>query len=115
MANYEGHKEELQIKEAVYRIDARKGAMELVTDEGYKPNGICFSPDYKKLYIADTGGPEPRGIDLYEIVDGKKLAGRKRFCSMATTEADAEGARKNSERSIRVGKGAADGIRCDTD
>ena len=21
----------------------------------YKPNGLCFSPDYKKLYICDTG------------------------------------------------------------
>ena len=29
--------------------------MDMVTDEMYKPNGICFSPDYKKLYIVDTG------------------------------------------------------------
>ena len=29
--------------------------MEMVLDEMYKPNGLCFSPDYKKLYICDTG------------------------------------------------------------
>ena len=55
MMNYEGNKGELQIKEAVYRIDPKSGKMDLVTDELEKPNGLCFSPDYKKLYIADTG------------------------------------------------------------
>ena len=82
MGNYEGHKDKLQIKEAVYRIDAKSGKMEMVTDEGYKPNGICFSPDYKQLYIADTGGPDPKGIDVYEVTGEKKLKNRRRFCSM---------------------------------
>ena len=57
MMNYEGNKGELQLKEAVYRIDTRSGRIDLVTDELFKPNGLCFSPDYKKLYIAD---PAPR-------------------------------------------------------
>jgi len=48
MVNYEGHKGELQLKEAVYRIDARTGKMDMVNDELEKPNGICFSHDYKK-------------------------------------------------------------------
>jgi gluconolactonase len=115
MVNYEGHKANLELKEAVYRIDPKSGKMDLVTDEGYKPNGLCFSPDYKKLYIADTGGPEPRGIDVYEVVDGVKLRERKRFCSVETTDEDAQAALKNGARSIRVGRGLADGIRCDTD
>ncbi|MGH8759444.1 MAG: SMP-30/gluconolactonase/LRE family protein, partial [Burkholderiales bacterium] len=41
-------------KEAVYRIDA-PGKVEKVADEPFKPNGLCFSPDLKKVYIADTG------------------------------------------------------------
>ena len=45
MMNYEGNKGELEIKEAVYRIDAKSGKMDLVTDEIFKPNGLCFSPD----------------------------------------------------------------------
>jgi len=73
MSDYEGHKDTLEIKEAVYRIDSKSGKIDLVTDEGYKPNGLCFSPDYKKLYVADTGGPDPRGIDVYDVIDGKKL------------------------------------------
>jgi sugar lactone lactonase YvrE len=52
--------------------------MELVTDAVHKPNGLCFSPDCKKLYIADTGGPDPKGIQVFEV-DGMKLTGGRRF------------------------------------
>lgn len=99
MSNYEGHKDTLEIKEAIYRIDPKSGKMDLVTDEGYKPNGLCFSPDYKKLYVADTGGPDPRGIDVYDVKDERKVANKRRFCSMELN-----------------GKlGGSDGIRADTD
>jgi gluconolactonase len=98
MSNYEGHQDKLEIKEAIYRIDPKSGKMDLVTDEGYKPNGLCFSPDYKKLYVADTGGPDPRGIDVYDVKENK-LANRRRFCSMELN-----------------GKfGGSDGIRADVD
>ncbi len=99
MGNYEGHKDELQIKEAIYRIDSKGGKMEIVSDEGFKPNGLCFSPDYKQLYVADTGGPDPRGIDVYDVTDGMKLKNRRRFCSME----------------LNGKMGGSDGIRCDID
>ena len=98
MGMYEGHKASLEIKEAIYRIDGKTSKMELLSDDGYKPNGLCFSPDYKKLYVADTGGPTPRGIDVYDI-DGAKLKHRRRFCSME----------------LNGKSGSSDGIRCDTD
>lgn len=98
MGSYEGHKAALEIKEAIYRIDSKPGKMSILSDEGYKPNGLCFSPDYKKLYVADTGGPTPRGIDVYDI-DGAKISNRRRFCSMELN-----------------GKfGSSDGIRVDAD
>ena len=98
MGSYEGHKATLEIKEAIYRVEPKSGKMEVITDEGYKPNGLCFSPDYKKLYVADTGGPDPRGIDVYDI-EGTKLKNRRRFCSMELN-----------------GKfGGSDGIRVDAD
>jgi len=49
LMDYEGHKGEMLLKEAVYRVDGKTGQMAMVTDELYKPNGICFSPDYKKV------------------------------------------------------------------
>ena len=100
MGNYEGHKGKLEIKEAVYRIDPKAGTTDMVSDECSKPNGVCFSPDYKKLYVADTGEPSPRGIDIWDIADGTKLRGKRRFCSM---ELKGKGA------------GGADGIRADVE
>jgi gluconolactonase len=49
---YEGKKADLQLKEAVYRIDGKTGKLTMVTDELYKPNGLCFSPDYKSCTCA---------------------------------------------------------------
>ncbi|MBI4663673.1 MAG: SMP-30/gluconolactonase/LRE family protein [Verrucomicrobia bacterium] len=99
MMNYEGNKGELYIKEAVYRIDPKTAKMDLVTDEIYKPNGLCFSPDYKKLYIADTGGPTRQGIKAWDVVDSTKLANGRKFCSME----------------LKGKEGVADGIRADVD
>jgi gluconolactonase len=102
MLNYEGHKGELLLKEAVYRVDANSGKIEKLTDELGKPNGICFSPDYKKVYIADTGGSPDEVIkDRIKVwdVDGKQIRGGKPFCSMELGDK----------------AGFADGIRADID
>jgi len=89
---YEGFKGESETKEAVYRVDGKTGQIEKVTDELNEPNGICFSPDYKKVYICDTG--TGREVRVYDI-DGKVL--------------------RNSKRFVQFQAGAADGIRCDID
>src|SRR3954453_6611244 len=46
-----------------YRVDP-SGRVDLVVSESQvpDPNGLCFSPDYKKLYVASTGkGPGDQG------------------------------------------------------
>lgn len=102
MMNYEGNKGELLLKEAVYRIDPRTGKIEKVTDVPEKPNGICFSSDYKKLYIADTGSPH--NIHVFDVTgDGKKLGNGKEFVSMTMAV--------NGKKVT----GNADGIRSDVD
>ena len=110
MMNYEGHKGELHIKEAVYRIDPKSGKMEMVTDEIEKPNGLCFSPDYKKLYVADTG--KARDIQGLEVVDGRKLKNRRQFVDMAMPARKVE--TEIGQRTVG-GNGGSDGIRCDVD
>jgi gluconolactonase len=86
MLDYEGNKGKLEIKEAVYRIDPGTAKLAKVTDDLAKPNGICFSPDYKTLYVADTGEPEgsepPRNIRAYDVVDGVRLVRGREFTSM---------------------------------
>jgi gluconolactonase len=104
LMNYEGAVSKLELKEAVYRIDGTTGKIDKVTDDLYKPNGLCFSPDYKKLYIADTGSTHypdaPKIIQSYDVADAKTLRNSKRAISM---ELPGKGA------------GMADGIRADKD
>ena len=107
LGDYEGHKSDLLLKEALYRIDPGSGKMEIVLDDMFKPNGLCFSPDYKRLYVADSGishYPEaPRNIRMYDVVDSSKLKRGREFCSMALKTKDGELS------------GFADGIRADVD
>ena len=107
LSEYEGNKGPLEIKEAVYRIDPKSGKLAKVTDDLFKPNGLCFSPDYKILYIADTGAshyPEaPRNIRAYDVVDGVKLDHGREFASMKLAMPGGEFA------------GFADGIRVDAE
>jgi gluconolactonase len=96
--NYEGFPAQKELKEAVYRVDPKTNQMEKMYDEMTGPNGICFSPDYKKVYVADTGaGREVRVWDL----DGKTIRNGKRFVQLDVPGSGAPA--------------AADGIRCDAD
>jgi len=82
----------------VYRVDGKTLQIDKVTDDQSGPNGICFSPDFRKLYVADTG--MGRDIRVYDV-DGKSLRNGKRFIQL-----DIPGTGAPS---------AADGIRCDVD
>jgi len=74
MMNYEGNKGTLHLKESVYRIDGKTGKIVKVTDEIDKPNGLCFSPDEKTLYINDSGLAHIRAFDVN--ADGSLSNGR---------------------------------------
>lgn len=125
LMNYEGNRANTGSvqpyrKEAVYRIDMQTGKITKVTDEIFKPNGLCFSPDYKKLYVADTGKshyPEAKEIiKVWDVVGGTKLAKGRTFCSMELefhTWATNPDGRKVWVPTKKAG--FADGIRCDED
>ncbi len=121
LMNYEGHRantgsvQPIQ-KEAVYRIDARTKKVTKLTEDIFKPNGLCFSPDYKKLYVADTGSSHypaaPKNIKVWDIVDGVSLKNGREFASM---KLEMEETGKDGKVTKITKAGMADGIRCDTD
>ena len=99
MSNYEGHKAAFELPANVYRLDANTRQATVVASDMDKPNGICFSPDEKKLYIVDTGVPkhagDPHPIRVYDVEGGVRLKNGRLFANMAP--------------------GSSDGIRCDAD
>jgi gluconolactonase len=70
-----------------YRIDP-SGRIDLVVTEDQvpDPNGLCFSHDYKKLYVVSTGkgpgdtGPGGKGeMYVFDVGSDNKLSNRKLF------------------------------------
>ncbi len=124
--DYEGKKQPLELKEAVYRIDPSLAKVEKVTDEIFKPNGLCFSPDYKKLYVADTGSSHykdaPKNVKVWDVL-GSKLKGGREYCSMKMkfSEMEERATARDEKLTIKPATGEdfvagmADGIRCDTE
>ncbi len=96
--NYEGSSAESELVNAVYRVDRNSGRISKVTDEISAPNGLCFSPDQGKLYVADTG--EGREIKVWDL-DGDRLRNGRRHAQLTLPGAG----------TIT----SADGIRCDVD
>lgn len=96
---YEGQRAEFELPTRIYRLNPGTGEATVVLEEAEKPNGLCFSPDYSKLYVVDTGvSHKPdhhRQILVYDVVDNARLTNGRPFCDMAP--------------------GTSDGVRCDVD
>jgi gluconolactonase len=95
LGNYEGHVAQPELPTNVYRLDPRTGRATVVLGD-IRPNGLCFTPDERKMYIVDAG-IVPRVIRVYDVVDdGTKLANGRAFVTCAAEE-------------------TPDGFRCDVD
>ena len=94
--DYEGRIAQQELPQAVYRIDGDTGAVTRVLDDLAGPNGLCFSPDEKKLHVVESRAVPSRRIWSYDVGKGGVLSSK-------TLLIDANGA------------GAIDGIKCDID
>lgn len=77
----------------VYRFDPKGNKTTIVVKDFNMPNGLVFSPDESKLYVADSG--QPRHIRVFDVKSDGTLSEGKVFC--------------------KIDKGGPDGIRCDAD
>jgi len=75
----------------VYRLDPKTKTTAIVAKDFEMPNGLCFSPDEKKLYVADSG--KPHHIRVFDVQPDRMLKGGDVFC--------------------QIDRGVPDGIRCD--
>jgi gluconolactonase len=77
----------------VFRFDPKSKKTTIVIKDSDMPNGLVFSPDEKKLYVADSG--TPKHIRAFDVNADGTVGEGKVFC--------------------KIDKGGPDGIRCDAD
>jgi len=75
----------------VYRLDPVSRKITAVVKDFDKPNGLCFSPDESKLYVADSG--KPHHIRVFDV--------------------QTDGTLSNGRVFVVIDKGGPDGIRAD--
>jgi gluconolactonase len=97
MTNYEGFAAPAEQPLSVYRV-TEAGIQRMATPGINAPNGLCFSPDETRLYVADTGrmfSDDAQNVRVYDVAPDGTLSGGDVFC--------------------KVSAGASDGLRCDSD
>jgi gluconolactonase len=94
--SWEGDKATPELPHGVYRIDPASGKLQAMVEDLQGPNGLCFSPDEKLLYIVESRAQPWRKVWAYDVGADGKLANKR-------TVIDANG------------PGALDGLRCDED
>lgn len=75
----------------VFRYNPKNDELMPMVKDFDKPNGLCFSPNERKLYVADSG--KPHHIRVFEVQKNGTIDNGKVFCV--------------------VNPGIPDGIRCD--
>jgi gluconolactonase len=77
----------------LFRFEPKTKTLVAVATNFDMPNGLCFSPDESKLYVADSG--QPRHIRVFHCTADNAVNTGPVFCA--------------------IDKGLPDGIRCDTE
>ncbi len=88
-----GQRHREQPTDNVYCYNPATKELRAVATDFPGPNGLCFSPDERRLYVADSDG-RARHIRVFDVSADNQLSGGAVFC--------------------KIDRGVPDGIRCDT-
>jgi gluconolactonase len=111
--DYEGGRQDSEQPPALYRLDPERGDLRIMASDFAGPNGLAFSPDERRLYVAETGDParpDPvRHIRAFAVSpDGLALTGGEVFHKISPGYCD--GLRADEDGN--VWSSAADGVHC---
>jgi gluconolactonase len=110
--DYEGGRQTSEQPPALYRFDPATGEITVAAGDFAGPNGLAFSPDERRLYVAETGAasdPDPeRLIRVFDVDEDGRLSGGEVFHEVAPGYCD--GMRVDEEGNVWAS--AADGVHC---
>ncbi|PMS19029.1 gluconolactonase [Trinickia dabaoshanensis] len=113
LSDYEGYRAPSEIGAChVYRVAPDTGAVERVADDFAKPNGLAFSPDEARLYVADSGASHiengPHHIRVFDVDARGRLHNGRVFAEV--TPGVPDGMRVDEHGNVWTSAG--DGIHC---
>ncbi|MGH7056974.1 MAG: SMP-30/gluconolactonase/LRE family protein, partial [Acetobacteraceae bacterium] len=100
----QGHAAAQELPTNVYRLDPASGKAEVVAGDVIGPNGLCFSPDEKLLYVVESR-TVPRRILALDVTEGGRRLANKRILIDAGPEGTPDGMRCDSFGNIWAGWG----------
>jgi gluconolactonase len=113
LGNYEGHPAKPELPTNVYRLDPASGRLEVAAGDIARPNGLCFSPDERRLYVVEAG-VTPRVIRAYDVADKSAKLANGRVLITAEPNGTPDGLRCDVDGNLWIGWGmgteALDGV-----
>ena len=110
LSDYEGYKGDMEYGACyVFRYDPKENNLEVVSKDFLKPNGLAFSVNEDKIYIADSGGSHdvnaPNQIMVYDVIENRILKNGKVFHKFNPFFADGFRVDKDDNVWTSAGKG----------
>ena len=111
--DYEGERQTSEQPPAVYRLDPATGEIAAVTRDFAGPNGVAFSPDERRLYVAETGDQtRPDPVQILRVADvapdGRSVSAFRDFHKVSPGCTDGMAIDEDGN----VWSSAADGVHC---
>ncbi|QUS36254.1 SMP-30/gluconolactonase/LRE family protein [Falsirhodobacter algicola] len=112
ISNFEGHRGIPELAQRnVFRIDPVTGDLTAVITDFLQPNGLAFSPDERRLYVAESG--MSHDLDIAPVirvfdVEGTEVRDAGIFCTLDAGYPD--GLRTDTEGNVWTSAG--DGVHC---
>jgi gluconolactonase len=105
---YEGLPAPSERPECVYRHDPATGQTTVATDALVRPNGLCFSPDEKRLYVVESGAT-PKRIRVFDVADDGTTLTNDRVFFTCEEGSSPDGFRCDVDGNLWAGWGTGEG------
>ncbi|KTR04030.1 gluconolactonase [Aureimonas ureilytica] len=111
--DYEGTRQPSETAPGVYRLEPESGRLDLVSLDFSGPNGIAFSPDERRLYVAETGDQTQASptqvLRVFDVAeDGRALSGLRDFAKVSSGYTDGMAIDEDGN----IWSSAGDGVHC---
>ena len=108
LTHHEGGRAEAELPTNIYRVDGQTGQATVVSSDVARPNGLCFSPDERRLYVVESGAM-PRRIRVFDLGDDARHLVNDRVFVQCDADSAPDGFRCDIDGNLWAGWGTGEG------